>query len=514
MALMTPERLRAACRRAGEWYKRHGDTLLAITCYNRCGDDEGILSLDLAGLFQSEIDGVPFENIIERIASTAAEETMARHPIAMLRIAYFLFGACKFARYEELMMKLRRIIERLNDPALMGEWVLMDSYSVFPDLNAMGERYRQAARLIGGSSRAISPREPYMFGCPSMWMLFYSRSGDMERNGDLYSSVLTVYAALTSGHGSGADELYRGECHCVQARYEEAEICAYKAAYQADAAGQITVAYGAAMLLGIISIYRNDIMGLEKAIQHLEAKAQRYAHEYDTALNTLMLETVRGYLLGLLLQTQSYPPWVSDDGNVEMNLTFVNFMIYQSRITDLVLKKQYKFAIARIEVLLRSDPRLATAACRNFMHAGLALCYLAIGRINKAAEALDASLALAAPDRNYTFLARLRKVFAMLFMHPRIVSKHKKAVREIRALRIDYAAPDEELVFKDIKPSQLPNELTPREREVALMAAGGMRNKEIALALSITEATVKSHMNVVFQKLFIDRRSKILEILE
>jgi len=165
-------------------------------------------------------------------------------------------------------------------------------------------------------------------------------------------------------------------------------------------------------------------------------------------------------------------------------------------------------------VLLTFDPRLVSAACRNFMHAGLALCYLAIGQINKAAKELDTSLALAAPDRNYTFLARLRKVLGVLFMHPRIAGRHKKTIGEIRALRIDYAAPDEELLFQYIKPAQLPNELTPREREVALMAAGGMRNKEIALALSITEATVKSHMNVVFQKLYIDRRSKILEALE
>jgi LuxR family maltose regulon positive regulatory protein len=378
----------------------------------------------------------------------------------------------------------------------------------------MRARYQEAASLIGGQSRVVSPLEPFMFGCPSMWMLFYAKSGDMERNADLFSSMLSVYTALTGGHGSGADEIYRGECYCVQARFEEAEICAYKAAYCAEAAGQVTVAYGAAMLLGIIAVYRNDDVCLKKAVEQLEAKASHYTRLHDTPLNTCMLESVRGYLMGLMLLTQHYPAWARDDGGAQMNLTFVNFLVYQSRVTDLVLQKKYGQAIARIEVLLRCDPRLGSAAARNFMLAGLALCYLAIVRVNRAAEALDAALTLAAPDHNYTFHARLRKVFAVLYAHPRIAAKHRQAIREIRALKIDYAAPDEKLMFRDIQPTWLPKTLTAREREAAIMAAAGMRNQEIAQALKITEATVKSHLNAVFQKLHIDRRSKIIEMLE
>ncbi len=48
--------------------------------------------------------------------------------------------------------------------------------------------------------------------------------------------------------------------------------------------------------------------------------------------------------------------------------------------------------------------------------------------------------------------------------------------------------------------------LTRREREIADRVALGLRNKDIAQQLSISEATVKSHLNTIFRRLKIDGR--------
>ncbi len=50
-------------------------------------------------------------------------------------------------------------------------------------------------------------------------------------------------------------------------------------------------------------------------------------------------------------------------------------------------------------------------------------------------------------------------------------------------------------------PASLPDELTPREAEVLSLIARGLSNHEIASALVVSEATVKTHINHVFAKI-------------
>ena len=58
--------------------------------------------------------------------------------------------------------------------------------------------------------------------------------------------------------------------------------------------------------------------------------------------------------------------------------------------------------------------------------------------------------------------------------------------------------------------ASLSSTLTPREVEVTRMVASGMRNKEIASRLEITEGTVKFHLHSIYEKLQIDGRYALM----
>jgi DNA-binding NarL/FixJ family response regulator len=69
------------------------------------------------------------------------------------------------------------------------------------------------------------------------------------------------------------------------------------------------------------------------------------------------------------------------------------------------------------------------------------------------------------------------------------------------AVQVEFAGQD--------NPTTKAKELTAREIEIVRFVARGMRNAEVAEQLSITESTVKTHLNNVFQKLGLRDRLEV-----
>lgn len=61
---------------------------------------------------------------------------------------------------------------------------------------------------------------------------------------------------------------------------------------------------------------------------------------------------------------------------------------------------------------------------------------------------------------------------------------------------------------------QADSPLTSRELEIVRKVVKGLRNKEIAKALSISEATVKTHLHRIYEKLEVDSRTQLALIAQ
>ena len=64
------------------------------------------------------------------------------------------------------------------------------------------------------------------------------------------------------------------------------------------------------------------------------------------------------------------------------------------------------------------------------------------------------------------------------------------------------------------KGSEADLRLTAREREIAILVAGGLSNKEIARKIGISEGTVKIHLYNVYQKLGISNRTALAALAQ
>jgi DNA-binding NarL/FixJ family response regulator len=52
--------------------------------------------------------------------------------------------------------------------------------------------------------------------------------------------------------------------------------------------------------------------------------------------------------------------------------------------------------------------------------------------------------------------------------------------------------------------------LTPREIEVLRMTASGLRNKAIAEQLNVSEATIKTHLHSIYEKIQVRSRAELI----
>jgi DNA-binding NarL/FixJ family response regulator len=89
-----------------------------------------------------------------------------------------------------------------------------------------------------------------------------------------------------------------------------------------------------------------------------------------------------------------------------------------------------------------------------------------------------------------------------------------QAVREVHAggqwlERRSVGRALEKMVRRETGERELAAVLTPREIELVRMVASGLRNKEIARRLSITEGTVKTHLHNIYDKLAVGGRLEL-----
>lgn len=498
--------------RAGDLCRDEGQSLRAMEFYIQAGDFGRILSLDISSFYTETVGRTPFYKLALRIACYCPQDVMKEHLLSALQVSYTVLAAGKEDEFSLLLDKLLPLLtgETEETSWLLADWTLLSSYRCFPDTERMTVVLKQAAELFRGRrSRVIFPDSPWCYIVVAPFFIFHASLDGAEQEAAKLEEYFSLYAGMTGGHGAGADILFRVERAYYSCSFQEAEILAYKAAFAAQSRKQEIIRLTATFYLAWLAAQKNDSAGWRSAFAALTGISEDIFRR--NFLLPSSVDTIRSVLLSELGMGDSETPlWLKEGDFPEERLQSFEFLSIILHLGVLMNQKDFLRLVGTAEALYPKGIQL-----RRFGDVFPALItaagYAGLGRREEAAGLIRRAAAFLLPGGLYVQLVVYDLLTDGLVEEciGQDFPEYLKAFCEKRAsmqeaLRSVYPE------FSDGEPAEA---LTVREREVAVLAAAGFSNEEIAGRLCLTVNTVRAHLRSVFRKLDIDRRMKLTEKL-
>ncbi|MEA4845715.1 MAG: LuxR C-terminal-related transcriptional regulator [Clostridiaceae bacterium] len=496
---------------AGNFCRDEGKIDKAMDFYWRIRAYEHILSTDFSGCILENIGNAHFSELAVDIAASCPADIKKKNVLSMLRIAWALYMNGKKAQYELLLEELRELPQLEEEPALMGEWLLLYSYTSYPKTSEMTGVLRQAAAFFRGScSRVILPSAPWGLGNYCALAELHTVPGEVGREAEELEEYIGLYSRLTGGHGSGADVLFRAELAYYRGDLGEAEILAYKAAFLAEGSRQSIIQLGATMKLAEIALHKADTAGWQNAISSME-RAASFASQ-DSFILRQVLDIVRGVIFNELQQLENIADWLKKGDFSDQRLTpemISNAMFVH--VSYLMHRGEFPRLLGMLQAMYPEG--LGFNPFRDMLLSlTLAVGHISVGNREQAYDLVARAGKMVLPDGLIFPFAAYSWVLQGL-ADELIGKEYPELADRFNEIKDRFLSGWTRL-REYMTPEEFPPDLTPREYEVAKLAAEGLHNGEIARRLVVTESTVRAHMRTIFQKLDIDRRAKLAEKLK
>ena len=269
----------------------------------------------------------------------------------------------------------------------------------------------------------------------------------------------------------------------------------------------------AGMLLALCAIWRGDLNMWRQAKMHIaEAPAKT---DNDRDIMAFSITAVDS----MLYDVSSFPEWfrigcfepLHKDSLPAAKVYYAKYL-YATAYTvatkqmeipgmqGLALMNTLPFALEPMISQAIADKSIIAEA---YLRMACATIYHAGGNEAQAIRHLDRAILLAMPDRLFGLLAEYRRVLDTL-LEKRITLIAPEAWKEIDILSKTYVSGWSKLSGV-VRGKNIITTLSPREREVAKLAAFGLQNGEIAAKLHISLSAVKQAIRIVSEKTGVSR---------
>ncbi len=443
---------------------------------------------------------------IEGLINECPESTMHKYPFTLIVLGYQTYACGQIAVYEKICRILRSIIEKGENfdegelRRVKGEYALLASMGDFNHRSKLKEGQKTAWELLGQPSQIIKSSTLWGYTTTSVMDILWREPGKLEYTLQQMDEMSDLYRKLTQGQGAGARNIMKAEAMLMRGEDDEAEILCHKGLYDARNFQQISICLCGELILARIAILRGDEKGYFAAIRNI----QDYTKE-NPKLYVLRIVEQCMSVISLLLDTEDYvAPWLYDMESIKKVLPAPAVPSAQMlHLKLLLMDKRYNEFYGICQILMDGAENL-TANVKYMMPRVHRLILLAMAKWNKgkhleAREHLRQALDIALPDQVYLPFAQQEGMEDLLSE----ISNDFDFLRELcrrqqRGVRI---------IRKAILQNKSP--LTPREREIALLARDRLSAKEIADKLYISEMTVRSTLRNVYSKLGIHSKSEL-----
>lgn len=499
-------------RRAGSYFAAVEEFCPAAVIYYRENDYQALLSLHVNGDYLISQKENSWQGFLENIVESCPDELLKTHPYTLLLYAYQLFLQ---ERYQALA-KIRRLLDAVLQEhgalsqdelrILRGEYELHKTVCSFDNLVKKKKGCETAWRILKKPSVMITPDMPWPYAC-SLLNQLWTESGKLELSIDHMHQFCHALHKITDGYIYGASSVFHAEVMLMRGNDKEAEVLVYRALAAAEEHNQTSVLLCAELIRARIGILRGDKNMFQDALTTIQKHTGS-----DSKIIVLRTAELCLTMLGLILDKQDMiAQWFCDPKSIESVLypASISSTAKQLYAKKLLLEKRYPELCGALAHNADKERDCIYLMPRLQHHIHLAIAHTRVGQGETAMEHLHVALDYAFPDKAYLPFAEQMGAMLPLLKGIPSVKYDRNQLNELIAL-CERQEDGRQKIVRAVMKENSP--LTPREREIAILAKGRLTSQEISERLLISEATVRTVLRTVYSKLDIHSKLELADI--
>lgn len=429
-----------------------------------------------------------------------------------------------FNNMEEFRHILRQARETYaHQEDLMGEILLLSVIGGEVCPEQILDALLRAERMIGGSSKILPPESRVVenhFDAFLIWGIEPGHADAICSRGAEIERIADVFRRLT-GFGAGVMQCFQAQLAYYRGDFENALKYAAPSLSQKNPDGLIHLmqVYMLEVVAGVAKHSMNQKLyqksyGRLRSLAEGELPASRSCREQAEVV-CMMLEMSLGCL-------HEIPSWIRT-GDLGVIPASHGYEIVSDRLLTSTLPSAM---VAHVEYLSFNGEPIRALQMASLIQQVLgahsvvldayveflrASCYFSLHKYNYAREAVRRAMQIIAPDGLWLIAAEFIPIMGEIIFAV-AAELDSSAPEKIRGIGESYS--DKLIPLRNEMLRGSAEGLTKREQQVMNLAMKGHSNSEIAAEMNVSVRTVRFHLENIYSKLNISRRSKFVSDIE